>query len=233
MSVAESSKAANGMMLPKLPSEINSILVYNIAAMSYQTQNYGQALLYLKLVLENLDQVEEFIAIKSMFLLLQVLWELRMRYAATPLLDMLEAKICEIERLVEQKKLIKNQISTGQSQEAKSHTSEKEQNATQEQSEESKSWTTTGSVYEGLDDSITTKNSFCLIVGAFIRRNAVSPKTVNLHEYRMLLALYKAMFRMSQSNSSDGLLKQAVEQRGSFTNDVVAFKDEINMPAVA
>lgn len=52
-------------------------------------------------------------------------------------------------------------------------------------------------MYEGLDDSITTKNSFCLIVGAFIRRNAVSPKTVNLHEYRMLLALYKAMFRMS------------------------------------
>lgn len=70
MAAAESSKAANGMMLPKLPSEINSILVYNIAAMSYQTQNYGQALLYLKLVLENLDQVEEFIAIKSMFLML-------------------------------------------------------------------------------------------------------------------------------------------------------------------
>ena len=93
---------------PRLPSEINSILVYNIAAMSYQTQNYGQALLYLKLVLENLDQVEEFIAIKSLFLMLQVLWELKMRYVAAPLLDMLEAKICEIERLIEQKKLIKN-----------------------------------------------------------------------------------------------------------------------------
>ena len=82
--------------------------------MSYQTQNYGQALLYLKLVLENLDQVEEFIAIKSMFLLLQVLWELKMRYAAAPVIDMLEAKICEIEKLIEQKRQIKaNQISTG------------------------------------------------------------------------------------------------------------------------
>jgi hypothetical protein len=115
----------------------------------------------------------------------------------------------------------------------KSQKSEKEQNASQEQSEESKSWTTTGSVYEGLDESITSKNSFCLIVGAFIRRNAVSPKTVNLHEYRMLLALYKAMFRMRSSHSTDSLLKQAIEQRGSFTNDVVAFKDEINLPAVA
>lgn len=71
-------------------------------------------MLYLKLVLENLDQVEEFIAIKSMFLLLQVLWELKMRYAAAPVIDMLEAKICEIEKLIEQKRQIKaNQISTG------------------------------------------------------------------------------------------------------------------------
>lgn len=42
-------------------SEINSILVYNIAALSYQTQNYGQALLYLIMIIENIDQVEEFI----------------------------------------------------------------------------------------------------------------------------------------------------------------------------
>jgi len=111
---SDSSKVANGATLPKLPSDINSILVYNIAAMSYQTQNYGQALLYLKLILENLDQVEEFIAVKSMFLLLQVLWELKMRYAAAPVIDMLEAKICEIEKLIEQKRQIKaNQISTG------------------------------------------------------------------------------------------------------------------------
>jgi len=49
----------------------------------------------------------------------------------------------------------------------------------------------------------------------------------------MLLALYRAMFRMSQTGRSDGQLRQAVEQRGSFTNDIVAFKEEINMPAVA
>jgi hypothetical protein len=30
-------------------------LVYNIAVMAYQTQNYGQSLLHLKLILENLD----------------------------------------------------------------------------------------------------------------------------------------------------------------------------------
>lgn len=59
-------------------SDINSILVYNIAAMSYQTQQYGQSLLYLKQLLENLDQVEEFIQVKSLFLIMQILFELKM-----------------------------------------------------------------------------------------------------------------------------------------------------------
>lgn len=61
---------------------------------------------------------------------------------------------------------------------------EKDQNQNNEQqSEEAKSWTTTGSIYEALDESITSKNSYCIIIGAFIRRNAVSPKSVNLYEY--------------------------------------------------
>lgn len=85
-------------------SELNSILVYNIAALSYQLQNYGQALLYLKLLVENLEQVEEFIQVKSLFLMLQVLFELKMKYAAMPIIDLLEVKLCEIEKLIEKKK---------------------------------------------------------------------------------------------------------------------------------
>lgn len=87
---------------------MNSILVYNIAAMSYQTQNYGQALVYLKLVIENLDQVEEFIQVKALFLTLQVLFELNMSCTARPIIDLLEVKMKEIERFIEQKSLIKN-----------------------------------------------------------------------------------------------------------------------------
>ena len=87
---------------------MNSVLVYNIAAMSYQTQNYGQALVYLKLIIENLDQVEEFIQVKSLFLTLQVLFELNMSCTARPIIDLLEVKMKEIERFIEQKSLIKN-----------------------------------------------------------------------------------------------------------------------------
>ena len=53
----------------------------------------------------------------------------------------------------------------------------------EQHSEESKSWTTTGSMVEALDESIINKNSFCVILGAYIRRNGVSPKTVNLMEF--------------------------------------------------
>ena len=66
-------------------------------------------MLYLKLLVENLEQVEEFIQVKSLFLMLQVLFELKMKYAAMPIVDLLEVKLCEIEKLIEKKKQIKNQ----------------------------------------------------------------------------------------------------------------------------
>ena len=64
------------------PIEINSILVYNIATLCYKTQSYGQALLYLKALIEHMDQVEEFIQIKTLFLTLQIMFELRLKFAA-------------------------------------------------------------------------------------------------------------------------------------------------------
>lgn len=57
--------------------EANTILLYNIAAMSYQIQQYGQAMAYLIEVMKNLDSAEEFLILKSMFLLLQILFELK------------------------------------------------------------------------------------------------------------------------------------------------------------
>ena len=59
--------------------------------------------MYLKIILENLDQAEEFIQIKTLFLLVQVLLELKMPNAAKPILDLLEVKQLEIERAVELK----------------------------------------------------------------------------------------------------------------------------------
>ena len=45
--------------------------------MSYQMQQYGQAMTYLIELLKRVEQAEEFIVLKGMFLLLQILFELK------------------------------------------------------------------------------------------------------------------------------------------------------------
>jgi 3-dehydroquinate synthetase len=120
--------------------------------------------------LENLELVEEFIQVKSMFLILQILFELKMPNAAKPIL--LEAKQKEIERVIEQKSMIKNQ-----------HSNSANDSTNSQPGEDTKSWTTNGSIYDALDESIINKNSFCIILGNFVRKSAVSPKTVNMCEF--------------------------------------------------
>ena len=112
---------------------------------------------------------------------------------------------------------------------------EKTQNE-KESDNESKSWTTTGSIYEALDENIINKNSFCIIIGAFIRKNAVSPKTVNMYELSMLLNSYKAMFTFLTSGNStkegESFITKAFDNKGNLSSDII-FKEEINIPAVA
>jgi hypothetical protein len=64
-------------------------------------------LLYLKLIIENLDQAEEFIQVKSLFLTLQILLELKMPNSAKPIIDLLEVKQVDFERNLELKRLNK------------------------------------------------------------------------------------------------------------------------------
>ena len=152
----------------------------------------------------------------------------------------------EIEKVIEQKSLIKNQQSTNSSvvssaNDSSNNSTQSAQNKaepTGEADAESKSWTTAGSVSnEALDETIINKNSFCIIVGSYIRRNAVSPKTVNIYEFQMLLSSYKAMFEYlgSPKNTREGesLITKAFEHKGSISTDIINFKEEINVSAVA
>lgn len=47
---------------------------------------------------------------------------------------------------------------------------------------------------ETLDESILNKNSFCIVNASYIRKHAVSPKNMNIPEYKFLLHSYKALF---------------------------------------
>lgn len=53
---------------------------------------------------------------------------------------------------------------------------------------------------ETIDETILTKSCFSLINASYIRKHAVSPKNMNIHEYRILLSSYKAMFLILQND---------------------------------
>jgi hypothetical protein len=55
--------------------------------------------------------------------------------------------------------------------------------------EESKTGSTNDLIntVEILDENILAKNSFSIVNAAYVRKHAVSPKNMNIHEYRILL----------------------------------------------
>lgn len=71
--------------------------------MAYQTQQLGVCLGNLTVIFQYLDQFELFLQIKSLFLLLQVLYELRQVEPAQPILQLLEAKFMDLKAITAQK----------------------------------------------------------------------------------------------------------------------------------
>jgi len=49
---------------------------------------------------------------------------------------------------------------------------------------------------ESIEENVVSKNSFCIMIGAYLREHSVSPKNVNIQEYEMLLNSYKALFKL-------------------------------------
>ena len=151
-------------------SDCNYLILYNIATLSYQTQSYGKALSYLNEIIKNLELVEEFLQIKTLFLALQILFELRLISPAQPIITYLEAKLPEIEHISSEKQL-RNAPSESSKEESK-----KQQ-------------------HEGMN---MNKNFLCIIAGSYIRKHGISPKNANVFEYKFLMHSYKALFSMLQ-----------------------------------
>jgi hypothetical protein len=77
-----------------------------------------------------------------------------------------------------------------------------------------------------LDETILTKNSFSIINASYIRKHAVSPKNMNIHEYKILLQSYKAMFLILQNDITQAHqeIKVATELRAKINQDPVKVK---------
>lgn len=77
-----------------------------------------------------------------------------------------------------------------------------------------------------LDETVLIKNSFSIINAAYIRKHAVSPKNMNIHEYKILLQSYKAMFLIIQNDITQAHqeIKVATELRAKINQDPVKIK---------
>eukprot|EP00347_Sterkiella_histriomuscorum_P018969 403343469 len=198
-------------------NEVNPVLLYNIAAMSYQLQQYGKSLSYLIEIIKNLEQVEEFLMIKSMFLMLQILYELKQNESAWPIIYYLKVKLREFQQTIQQKQLIRSQTE----EEIKSH------NSTQEESKSDMS-------EEFLDVNVLNKNSFCIINTSYLRKHAISPKNMNIHEYMFLLKSFTSLFLLQQGDVEGAQLelKSAGEFKDKYGQDPVKVKSQINVLAM-
>jgi len=62
-------------------------------------------------------------------------------------------------------------------------------------------------------------------MGAYLRKFAVSPKNINLHEFQFLFHTFSALFKLQRSDlqgASDDLTK-ATEQRSGVPQDSVQY----------
>ena len=86
---------------------------------------------------------------------------------------------------------------------------------------------------ESLDESVVSKNSFCILVGAYLRKHAVSPKNVNIKEYEMLINAYKALFLIMQKDYKAAHLcyEKAIQCRSAVGSDVAQLTPALMKPA--
>ena len=85
---------------------------------------------------------------------------------------------------------------------------------------------------ENLDENVVSKNSFCILVGAYLRKHAVSPKNVNIKEYEMLLNAYKTLYLLMQKDykAAQQCYEKAIQCRQSVSSDAAQLTTQIVKP---
>ena len=65
-------------------------------------------------------------------------------------------------------------------------------------------------------------------MGAYLRRYAVSPKNINLHEFQFLYHTFQALFKILKQDTSGANedLNKAAEQRNGVPQDAVQYQPE-------
>jgi hypothetical protein len=62
-----------------------------------------------------------------------------------------------------------------------------------------------------LDENILSKNSFCIIIGSYVRKHGISPKNMNIKEYKLLLQSFKSLFKVARGQKRPTNSEKAVD----------------------
>jgi hypothetical protein len=144
---------------------------------------------------------------------------------------LLEVKLQDFQHIITQKRQIKDQdfsdstsISTAAHSNADKH---------DEETKDANNWNGDMSMLEGLDETVISRNSFCIMVGAYLRKHAVSPKNVNLKEYQLLLNAYKALFKIMQKDikGAQEAFDKARQNKQNFSSDATQLVPQLLKPA--
>lgn len=79
------------------------------------------------------------------------------------------------------------------------------------------------------------KNSFSIINTSYVRKHGISPKNMNIHEYKFLLHSYKALFYLTQNEFQPAAqeIKNASDINDKYNVDPVKVKTQINVFATS
>mmetsp|Transcript_7389 Transcript_7389/g.6641 ORF Transcript_7389/g.6641 Transcript_7389/m.6641 type:complete len:321 (-) Transcript_7389:1197-2159(-) len=69
-----------------------------------------------------------------------------------------------------------------------------------------------------IDENTLSKNSYSLILGGSIRKHGISPKNINLNEFRVLLQNFKALFKLVEGQKTP---QSAKEVTHTFLQDII------------
>ena len=86
---------------------------------------------------------------------------------------------------------------------------------------------------ESIEENIVSINSFCILIGAYLRQHSVSPKNVNIQEYEMLLHAYKALFKLLQRDNKGAqkCFEKANQNRTGLASDAAQFDERVRKAA--
>jgi len=159
-----------------------------------------------------------------------------MDHSVKPLLDLLEVKQIEIERVSELKSQNRKNIYEEYSDESSNNSESNGQAAKPGADKESdtRSLNSFSSDFGTLEEDLTKSSCFSILTGSFLRRNLrnkslIGPRSVSLNEFQAILSALKVQHQLLQSSKPPNRVEQLMQRA---TDNAQRFQQEVSQKKV-